>query len=210
MQSEQAVIALKYFEYGQTEMTYLKGKDEQLGRVIDRVGWIRREITPDLFEALVFSIVGQQVSPKAAKTVCDRLTDRLKVINPETVYNAPEEDLRACGLSGRKSGYIKGIAEKVVLGCLELDGLQNLPDDMVIQSLTALPGIGVWTAEMLLIFSLQRPDIVSFGDFAIRRGMMTVYGIETLSKEQFAFYRSRYSPYGSVASFYLWTASKGG
>ena len=77
----------------------------------------------------------------------------------------------------------------------------------MIQTLTALPGVGVWTAEMLLIFALGRPDVVSWGDQAIRRGLMRLYGLETLNRVQFAEYRERYRPYGTVASFYLWARS---
>lgn len=82
-----------------------------------------------------------------------------------------------------------------------------MPDDEVIRRLTALPGVGVWTAEMLMIFSMQRPDVVSFGDAAIRRGIMRLYGLQTLGRTEFDVYRSRWSPHGSVASFYLWAVA---
>ena len=92
-------------------------------------------------------------------------------------------------------------------GELDLAGLRSLSDADVILRLTALPGVGRWTAEMYLLFSLQRPDVVSWGDLAIRRGMMNLYGLTTLSREEFDRYRRRYSPYGSVASLYLWAVS---
>ena len=85
-----------------------------------------------------------------------------------------------------------------------LDDFPSLPDAEIISRLSALDGVGVWTAEMLLIFSLQRPDVVSWGDLAIRRGMMALYGLNSLTRTQFDNYRKRYSPYGSVASLYLW------
>ena len=86
----------------------------------------------------------------------------------------------------------------------EPDALPALPDAEVIRRLSAVPGVGVWTAEMLLIFALARPDVVSWGDRAIRRGMERLYGLATLNRAQFAQYRERYRPYGTVASFYLW------
>ena len=89
-------------------------------------------------------------------------------------------------------------------GELDLAALAALPDQGVIDCLTALNGIGVWTAEMLLIFCLRRPDVVSWGDLAIRRGMMRLYNLRTLSREQFERRRKQYAPYGSVASLYLW------
>jgi 3-methyladenine DNA glycosylase/8-oxoguanine DNA glycosylase len=200
---------LEYLEYGSAELTYLKSRDPKLGAVIDRVGFIKREVTPDLFTALVFSIVGQQISPKAADTVSNRLTGLLGIITPDAIRTVPVEELRACGLSGRKAGYMKGIAELITGGSLDLESFGGLSDGEIINRLSALPGIGVWTAEMMLIFSLRRPDVVSYGDLAIRRGMMRVYELEALSKEQFMKYRQRYTPYGTVASLYLWAASKG-
>ena len=104
----------------------------------------------------------------------------------------------------RKAGYIKGIGEAVMQGQLKIDELPGLSDAEIIKRLSALHGVGVWTAEMLLIFSMQRPDVVSWGDLAIRRGMMNLYGLQALDKAEFARYRQRYSPYGSVASLYLW------
>ncbi|MCU0564846.1 MAG: DNA-3-methyladenine glycosylase 2 family protein, partial [Desulfobacterales bacterium] len=99
------------------------------------------------------------------------------------------------------------IGEAAVSGELDLVGLRAMPDARVIERLSSLPGIGVWTAEMLLIFSLCRPDVVSWGDLAIRRGMMNLYGLKDLSREQFDRFRKRYSPCGSVASLYLWALS---
>ena len=93
-------------------------------------------------------------------------------------------------------------------GHINLKELEHLSDDEVIKQLSSLHGVGVWTAEMLLIFSLQRSDVVSYGDLGIRKGMMKLYGLESLTKKQFANYRERYSPYGSVASLYLWEKSK--
>ncbi|NLJ66595.1 MAG: DNA-3-methyladenine glycosylase 2 family protein [Clostridiales bacterium] len=196
------------FQYGQKEIDYLKERDKVLGRAIDEVGIIRRPVIPDLFTALIRNIVGQQISSKAANTVWNRVLNRYSPITPETIMAITTEEIQKCGMSNRKANYIKGIAEAVVQGKLNLLELKHLPDDEVIKRLSSLPGIGVWTAEMLMIFSMQRPDVVSWGDLAIRRGMMTLYGLKDLTREQFHEYRKRYSPYGSVASLYLWVISR--
>lgn len=198
----------KIFGYGKTEIEYLKSRDGLLGKAIDRIGPITRAVIPDLFTALVSSIVHQQISNKAAATVWSRVVDRFPQIQPDTMDAALIEEIQQCGMSMRKAGYIKNIARAVNSGNLNLEQLQHLSDTQVIELLSSQPGIGVWTAEMLMIFSMQRPDIVSWHDLAIRRGMSMLNGLEQLNREQFDGYRHLYSPYGSVASLYLWQISK--
>ena len=196
----------KYFEYGETELAHLRKRDKKLGAVIDRIGIIRREVNPDLFSSLVESVVGQQISNKAAATVCRRLNE-LCDMDARKLYDLPVEEIQACGMSMVKAGYIKNIAEAAVNKAIDFDTLPEKTDDEIIRALTAIKGVGVWTAEMLLIFSLMRPNVVSYGDLAIRRGMMNLYGLKDLPKEKFQRYAKRYTPYGSVASLYLWELS---
>jgi DNA-3-methyladenine glycosylase II len=195
------------FAYGQREIEYLKSRDKRLGKAIDNIGIIERPVTPDLFTALVRSIVQQQISRKAADTVWDRLCESCAEIAPHGIAGTDIPDIQKCGLSMRKAGYIKGIGEAVISGRLNLSELTGMPDDEIIRKLSSLHGIGVWTAEMMLIFSLGRPDVVSWGDLAIRRGMMNLYGLKELTRDRFDRHRKRYSPYGSVASLYLWAVS---
>ena len=195
------------FRYGQTEIEHLKRRDKKLGAAIDMIGPIEREIRPDPFDALVMSIVAQQISNKAANAVRARLRAFLGEVTPERIAGTDVSDLRQCGLSGRKAEYIKGIGEAAASGLVEFSRFQEMADVDVVEHLSSLRGIGVWTAEMLLLFSLCRPDVVSWGDQAIRRGMMSLYGLKELTREQFERYRKRYSPYGSVASLYLWAVS---
>ena len=197
---------MKYFEYGEKEIEYLRKKDKKLKEAIDRIGIIKREVNPDLFSALCGSIIGQQISNKAAATVRNKLYDICE-LKAEKLLKMPIEEIQCCGMSMRKAEYIKGIADAAVNRVVDFDALKDKPDDEVINTLVKLNGVGVWTVEMLLIFSLMRPDVVSFGDLAIRRGMMTLYGHEELTKERFLRYAKRYSPYGSVASLYLWELS---
>jgi 3-methyladenine DNA glycosylase/8-oxoguanine DNA glycosylase len=195
------------FQYGQAEIDYLTRRDRKLGRAIGHIGMIERQVMPDLFKALAHSVVAQQISRKAADTVWGRLCERLLDVTPRKVGSTDVSDIQQCGLSMRKAKYIKGIGDAAIRGDLDLLELREMPDEGVIEKLSSLPGIGVWTAEMLLIFSLCRPDVVSWGDLAIRRGMMNLYGLKELSKKQFDRFRKRYSPCGSVASLYLWALS---
>ena len=195
-----------YFEYGEKELSYLRKKDKKLAGAIDRIGMIKRAVNLDVFAALVESIIGQQISGKAAATVCKKL-DELSKMQPEKLHALSQKGIQACGMTMRKAGYIKGIAKLHVEKTIDFNSLKDKPDEEIIKILTQVDGIGVWTVEMLLIFSLCRPDVVSFGDLAIRRGMMNLYGHKEIKKERFLRYKKRYSPYGSVASLYLWELS---
>ncbi len=198
-----------FFRYGRQETDYLMRKDKRMAELIERVGIVRRPVIPDLFEALVHSIVGQQISTKAHATVWARLQQRLGTVDAQSVLSLSPEQLRSLGLSYRKAGYIRSIAEKVRSGALDFHSLSELSDAEVIRRLTALDGVGVWTAEMLLLHSLQRPDVLSFGDLGIHRGLRLLYHHREMPRARFERYRRRYSPYGSVASIYLWALAAG-
>ncbi|MGE5455383.1 MAG: DNA-3-methyladenine glycosylase family protein [Methylocystaceae bacterium] len=195
------------FKYGNQEIEYLKSRDKKLGAAIEQIGMINRRIIPDPFTALVTSVISQQISSKAAETVNKKFIALISNITPENIDMTPLSSIQQCGMSQRKAEYIKGIATAAILGQVDFKALPTLPDDEIVHHLTSLRGVGLWTAEMLLIFSLCRPDVVSYKDLAIVRGMMNLYGLKELSPQQFARYRKRYSPYGSVASLYLWALS---
>ena len=199
----------QYFAYGTTETDYLCRKDKRLARVIERVGPIRREVRPDLFDALMHAIVGQQIATKAQQTVWARLVRALGEVTPETIDGAETTTLQGVGLSFRKVGYMKAAARKVLLGELDVEALRLMEDASLCATLCALDGVGVWTAEMLMLFSLQRPDVLSFGDLAILRGLRMLYRHREVSRARFEAYRRRYSPYGSAASLYLWAIAGG-
>lgn len=193
-----------YFHYGKAETDYLAARDPVLGAAIDRIGHIDREVFPDLFEALINSIAGQQISGKALQTVWKRLCDAVGAVTPENLLAAGEERLRDCGFSGRKANYMLSAARAVEDGTLDIHSLVEKSDEEIIRELTVLPGVGRWTAEMLLTFSLQRPDVLAYDDFGIRKGMCRLYGLDSLTKQQFAEYRARYAPHATVAALYLW------
>ena len=193
------------FPCGGEALDALKRRDKRLGRVIERLGPIRRGVEPDLFTALVDSVIAQQISGRAAQTISDRLHILVGNFTPQGLAEADPSQIQQCSLSQRKVGYIQGIAREVASGALDLEALRHAPDEELIRKLSALNGIGVWTAEMLMIFSLCRPDVLSWGDLGIRRGMALLYGDRELTRERFERRRKRYSPYGSVVSLYLWS-----
>lgn len=198
-----------YFEYGATELEHLKKKDAKLREAIELIGPIERAVNPDLFASLIRSIVGQQISTKAQATIWARMNEQFAPFRPETLFTATAEEIQSCGMSMRKASYIKEISEAVHQKKIDLAALAEMSDDEVIKRLIELRGVGVWTAEMLLTFSLQRPDVVSYGDLAIRRGMRMLYRHRKITRPLFDKYRRRYSPYGTTASLYLWAIAGG-
>lgn len=202
-------MCAQYFAYGERETSYLKARDPRLAEVIDAVGHIDREVHPDLFEALVNAIVGQQIATKAHQTIWARMVEGLDSISPDTIAACSDDELQRFGLTYRKVGYIKGAAQRVLSGELDLEALVAKDDDEVCRELVAVPGVGIWTAEMLMTFSMQRPDIMSYGDLAILRGLRMVHHHRRITPELFRKYQRRYSPCGTVASLYLWAVAGG-
>ena len=183
-----------YFEYGEKETEYLKSKDKKLAEVIDRVGHIDRPVDTDLFSSVVHHIIGQQISTKAQKTIWQRMNDALGAVTPETVGRASVEELQSFGMTFKKAEYIKDFSEKIITGEFDLDAVNGMFDEEAISALSGLKGIGVWTAEMILLFCLQRPNIFSYGDLAILRGMRMVYHHRKIDRKLFEKYRRRLSP----------------
>ncbi len=198
-----------YFRYGEKETEYLKSKDKRLAEVIQRIGHINRACQDDLFEAVVNSIAGQQISTKAHQNLWAKMKAELGRINSETILTIGREKLQSYGMSWRKVDYITAFAQKVNSGEFDLEAVGRMPDQEAIAALVSLKGVGVWTAEMILLFCLQRPDIFSYGDLAILRGIRMVYHHREISRERFERYRRRFSPCCSVASLYFWAVAGG-
>ncbi|HZK33497.1 MAG TPA: DNA-3-methyladenine glycosylase [Tissierellaceae bacterium] len=198
---------MNYFKYGEDALKHLKERDEKLGKEIDKIGMIEREINSDLFSGLISSVISQQISTKAAITVTNRLMELVGELTPENLEIIEVEEIQKCGMSLRKAGYIKGIAEAAITKEIDFENLHKLSDEQVTKELTKLKGIGEWTAEMVLIHSLHRPDILSYKDLGIRRGIMRLHELDELSEKEFEIYKDLYSPYGTVASLYLWEIS---
>ena len=198
-----------FFQYGETEIAYLKQADKRLAEVIDRIGKVERRVIPDLFAALVHSIVGQQISTKAHETIWGRIENVLGKVTPEAIDRLSMEELQGFGITFKKAAYIRNATRKVMDGTFDIQALYTMDDNEVCTRLSELDGIGVWSAEMLMLFSMQRPNILSFGDLAIQRGLRMVYHHRKITRELFEKYRRRFSPSNSVASLYLWAVAGG-
>ena len=198
-----------YFEYGENEITYLRNKDKKLSEVIDQIGMIEREVDTDLFSAVVHHIIGQQISTKAQATIWQRMKETLGEVNAVTILSADISKLQSLGMTFRKAEYITDFARKVHKGVFDLEAVAQMSDEAAIKELASLKGIGVWTAEMILLFCLQRPDIFSYDDLAIQRGLRMIYHHRKIDRKLFEKYRRRFSPYCSAASLYLWAVASG-
>lgn len=201
--------AFLYFEYGEKEITFLKSKDKILGAAIDKIGHIERAVDTDLFSSVVHHIIGQQISTAAQATIWRRMNDSLCIVTPEAICNSEITELQKLGMTFKKAEYIRDFAIKIESGEFNFNSFADKSDEEVIKELSSLKGIGVWTAEMLLIFCMQRPDVFSFGDLAIHRGLRMLYHHKNVDKIRFEKYRRRYSPYSTVASLYLWAIAGG-
>ena len=198
-----------YFSYTARETDYLSQKDTKLAAVIAQVGHVEREVDTDLFSAVVHHIIGQQISTKAQATIWRRMRDTLGTVDAAHILAAGVPKLQALGMTFRKAEYITDFAQKVQSGAFDLEGIWEKPDEEAIRELSALKGIGVWTAEMILLFCMQRPNVFSYDDLAIQRGLRMVYHHRKIDRKLFEKYRRRFSPYCSVASLYLWAVAGG-
>jgi DNA-3-methyladenine glycosylase II len=194
----------------------LSAADPTMAALIERVGTIdlatrlrrRSEERPaDAYGALLRAIIGQQLSTKAARTIYLRVLDVFDgaTPSPEQLLEAEEADLRGAGLSGRKVEYIRDLAAHVLSGELELDRLGELSDEEAIEEIVAVRGLGRWTAEMFLLFHLERPDVLSGGDLGIRKAVQIEYGLEEMpTPERVVEIGEPWRPHRSLASLYLW------
>ena len=198
-----------YFQYTTKETDYLSQKDKRLGEAIQKVGPIQRKVDTDLFSAVVHHIIGQQISTKAQATIWQRMQEALGSVDAEHILAAGVPQLQKLGMTFRKAEYITDFAQKVQNGKFDLEEIWQKPDEEVIRELSSLKGIGVWTAEMILLFCMQRPDVFSYDDLAIQRGLRMLYHHRKIDRKLFAKYRRRFSPYCSVASLYLWAIAGG-
>ncbi len=186
---------------------HLKKADPVLGSIIERVGACRIEYRDPDFETLVRSIVYQQLSGKVAKVIFGRLAAMLPSgnITPEAILKLTPARMRRAGLSKQKTAYIRDLARKTARGKVIFESLPGLADHEVIEHLTQVKGIGVWTAHMFLIFALQRPDVLPTGDLGVRTAIRKIYGLDELPHpDQMQEIAARWRPYCSVASWYLW------
>ncbi|MFX3635689.1 MAG: DNA-3-methyladenine glycosylase [Candidatus Pristimantibacillus sp.] len=181
--------------------------DHQFAGLVDTIGQITVTIRGDAFHYLVKSLIGQQLSVKAADTICRRVEQSCGDFSPETMLSASEENLRSAGVSRPKINYIKNLAELVLRNELDFISIKDLDNEEVIAVLTEVKGIGRWTAEMFLIFFLGREDVLSLGDAGLRRAANWLYGAEGgLGPAYLEIQSPNWKPYRTIASLYLWEA----
>lgn len=186
---------------------HLRRVDPYLKDLIDRVGACRLSPHPDRFSALVRAIIGQQISTKAARSIHLKLTVLTgDPPRPERLIELGEAELRTAGLSGAKARYILNLAEAVVSGELPIDEFDDTWDDQTISgALTAVKGIGIWTAEMFLIFVMNRPDVLPASDLGVRVGLRDRHGLSDLPAPRDCHSLAEaWRPYRTIASWYIW------
>lgn len=204
-------------------VAHLKKADPVLAAIIERVGPLRLDRRPATFEAVVRSVVFQQLAGAAARTIYQRLHTACQqangrqatepsrsgfAITPESVLALSEEQLRACGLSRQKLSYIRDLAEKTRSGEIEFARLPEMSDDDVIRHLTRVKGIGVWSAQMFLIFALGRLDVMPTADFGVNMAICKAYGKRKIPKpKQLLKFSEKWKPYRSLACWYLWRST---
>jgi DNA-3-methyladenine glycosylase II len=198
-----------FFKYGDKETVYLKSKDSILGEAIDAIGRIKRTIDRDLFSAAIHHIIGQQISSTAQETIWKRIHDKIGKITIDSINSLSIDEIQKFGTTFRKAEYIKSFADKIKGGEFSLDDIPNKSDEEIVKQLSTLKGVGIWTAEMIMIFCLQRPNILSYNDLAIHKGLRMLYHHRKIDRKLFEKYRRRFSPYCSVASLYLWAVAGG-
>lgn len=183
---------------------YLSSRSSEMKALIDLTGEIKIFHFSDPFIALISQIVYQSISTKAANTIWNRFKAKFSKITPEILLEVSFDEIKEIGLSKTKTQYIINVSNAFFYNEINTD-FDALTDSEIIEELTKIKGIGEWTAQMFLIFCLERENVISFKDFGIRSGIEWLYDLDhKLSKNEFDYYRELFSPYCTTASHYLW------
>ena len=191
--------------YWQEAVAALTARDPVMRELISRYANVALATRGDAFATLARSIVGQQISVRAAQAIWDRLSARFAPLTPAALALARQPALRACGLSGRKAVYLRDLARRFRSRALDPESWHALDDESLIGQLTQVNGIGRWTAEMFLIFYLTRPDVLPLADIGLQRAMRIHYNRgRTMSPARMRRVAAAWAPWRSVATWYLW------
>ena len=184
---------------------HLQDRDVRLGAVIETVGPCKLVLRRNRFESLVRAIISQQISTAAARSIRERLHTRVGSFTPEALLDLADEDYRGCGVSPQKIRYLRDLAGHVHSGEVPLNRIGRLSDEEIIARLTAVRGIGRWTAQMFLMFSLGRPDILPHDDLGIRNAIRRLYELsEAPTRDVMDEIATPWRPHATVACWYLW------
>lgn len=199
-----------YFAYGREAVEHLQKKDQKLALVIERVGHINRKVDEDLYSSVVHHIIGQQISSRAQQSICwERLIALVGAVKAETILPLGRENLQKIGITFKKADYILAFTQKVVAKEVDLEALPQKTDEEILSILSSLDGIGEWTAQMIMLFCMNRMNVFPFKDLAVIRGMRMVYRYRKIDRTLFKKYEKRLAPYCSVASLYFWAVAGG-
>ena len=192
-------------DYWTAACDHLMKKDRVMRRLVPKFIGASIETRGEPFVTLARSVVGQQISVKAAQSVWDRFSALMKTVNPRAVSKLTVEDMRAAGLSGRKAEYIKDLADYFQTGKVSVKQWDAMEDEAIIAELIAIRGIGRWTAEMFLMFYLRRPDVLPLDDVGLLNGISKLYfSDEPVSRSEVRDLARAWEPYRSVATWYIW------
>ena len=195
------------FTKNSTEAAKLQTMDPELAALIDMIGDYTLVLRTDYFKSLIRIIVGQQISVKAAKTIWGRFNSLCETINPAAINVLEDDVIRETGISKPKLIYIKDLTQKILSEEINFKELENMEDEQVIRQLTRVKGVGRWTAEMFLIFSLGRLDVFSANDVGLKRAIKSLYSLASMPvTEEIEELSFKWKPYRSVSSLYLWSA----
>ena len=190
----------------QKAINHLKKADPVIAAIIKRIGPFRMEYGPPEFHSLAEAIIYQQLNGTAALTIFKRFAALAgEPLTPAGIQKLTDEQLRSVGLSKQKSSYLRDMAERAASGQLDFSRLHELPDEEVIKHLTQVKGVGVWTAQMFLMFTLKRPNVLPTGDFGVQMAIKRHYNKRKIPKpEQMEKIAKLWEPYRSIACWYLW------
>jgi DNA-3-methyladenine glycosylase II len=185
-------------------------KDPKLAKIIKQVGSYEISLMKNPYESLVEAIITQQLSGKAAETISKRFRGLFgRFPKPEDVIKTSDSKLRTAGLSGMKVTYIKDLSKRIESKELKINSLKKMTDEEIVIQLTQVKGIGRWTAEMFMIFTLGRLDVLPVGDLGLKKGIQRLYSMSELPKEtQIEELAEKWRPYRTVATWYLWKSLK--
>ena len=197
----------KLYTYTKEQVQELIKKEPAFSEYIQIIGDIEVNINPNIFESIIEAMIAQQISRKVAQIITNRLIEKVKKITPKKILLLTDEDFSQIGLGPQKRGYVRAISTSFSNGQIKEDELLKLNEEELKQELIKLKGVGEWTAEMLLIFSLGKPNILSYKDLGIKKGLVKLYNknnIEEITSEFFEECKNKFSPLNTLASLYLW------
>lgn len=195
-----------YFTIDDDKVRYLTQADPTLKKLFESIGTIDIPLNTDYYRSIVRQIIGQQLSLKAAATIVGRVQEVWQDFNPELLDGLEDEQIRSAGVSRPKISYIRDLAQKHKSKEVDFSTIHLLEDAEIITNLTSVKGIGKWTAEMFLIFSLGRLDVLSYGDVSIKNSIRWLYQIGKDEPLDLDHFHEKWKPYNSIVSLYLWEA----